>query len=178
LFPLTLLKPSAAPTLRAVFDEHAGYLWRTLRHLGIPESDIEDLCQEVFVVVHRKLGDFEGRSSLRTWLYGIALRVASDHRRRAHVRNERPQADAAEHLVDARGLAPDARTEARSELARLLDQLDADKRAVLVLYELEGFTMKEVAEALGCPLQTAYSRLHAARERLLEVTRQGEGEHE
>src|SRR4051812_897557 len=128
-----LLKPRSAPTLRAVFDEHAGYLWRTFRHLGIPEADVEDLCQEVFVVVHRKLPEFEGRSSLKTWLYGIALRVASDHRRRAHVRHERPQAEAAEHLEASRALGPDARNEARSELEALLGELDEDKRTVLVL---------------------------------------------
>ncbi len=169
MFPLTLLKPRAASTVREVFDEHAGYVWRTFRHLGIPEADVPDLCQEVFVVVHRKLGEFEGRSSLKTWLYGICLRVASDHRRRAHVRNERAQADPGEHLASAGSFGPDARVEARAQLQALLAELDDDKRTVLVLYELEGLTMKEVAEVVGCPLQTAYSRLHAARARLFEV---------
>jgi len=155
--------------VREVFDEHAGYLWRTFRHLGIAESDIEDLCQEVFLVVQRKLAEFEGRSALKTWLYGICLRVASDHRRRAHVRHERAQAEPAEHLAAAGGFRPDERAEARSLLQALLGELDEDKRTVLVLYELEGLTMKEVAEVVGCPLQTAYSRLHAARERVLLV---------
>ena len=149
--------------VRAVFDEHARYVWRALRHLGVPEADVEDLCQEVFVVVQRKLADFEGRSELRTWLYGICLRVASDHRRRAHVRRERPHADPSEGLAAAPGQNPDVQVEARLALQALLDELDEDKRAVLVLYELEGLTMKEVAEVVGCPLQTAYSRLHAAR---------------
>lgn len=167
MFPLTLLKPGARPTVREVFDEHASYIWRTFRHLGMPEADVEDLCQEVFVVVHRKLGEFEGRSSLKTWLYGICLRVAADHRRRAHVRNERAQADPAEHLAAAGELQPDVRAETRAQLQALLATLDEDKRTVLVLYELEGLTMKEVAEAIGCPLQTAYSRLHAARERVV-----------
>jgi RNA polymerase sigma-70 factor (ECF subfamily) len=120
----------------------------------------------VFVVVHRKLGEFEGRSEVRTWLYGICLRVAADHRRRAHVRHERPHPDPTEGVAASPALRPDARTEARSTLQSLLDELDDDKRAVLVLYELEGLTMKEVAAAVGCPLQTAYSRLHAARERI------------
>src|SRR6185369_18089829 len=80
-------------SVRAVFDEHARYVWRALRHLGIPEADVEDLCQEVFVVVQRKLAEFEGRSELRTWLYGICLRVAADHRRRAYVRRELPTAE-------------------------------------------------------------------------------------
>lgn len=166
MFPLTLLRPGARLTVREVFDEHAGYVWRTFRHLGIPDADVEDLCQEVFVVVHRKLGEFEGRSSLKTWLYGICVRVASDFRRRAHVRNERAQADPAEHLAAAGELRPDASAEARASLEALLSELDDDKRTVLVLYEIEGLTMKEIAEVVGCPLQTAYSRLHAARERV------------
>jgi RNA polymerase sigma-70 factor (ECF subfamily) len=169
VFPLTLLKPRAASTVREVFDEYAGYVWRTFRHLGIPEADVPDLCQEVFVVVHRKLGEFEGRSSVKTWLYGICVRVASDHRRRAHVRNERAQSDAGEQLSSSQSFGPDARAEARAQLQSLLAELDDDKRTVLVLYELEGLTMKEIAEIVGCPLQTAYSRLHAARARLLEV---------
>lgn len=152
--------------VRTVFNDHARYVWRALRHLGIPEADVEDLCQEVFVVVHRKLGEFEGRSELRTWLYGICLRVAADHRRRAHVRQERPHPDPSEGLSAAPGFRPDTRAEARSLLQSLLAELDDDKRAVLVLYELEGLTMKEVAAAVGCPLQTAYSRLHAARDRI------------
>src|SRR5262245_7483674 len=76
-------------SVRQIFDEHARYVWRTLRHLGVADADLEDVCQEVFVTVHRKLPEFEGRSKLRTWLYGICLRVASDYRRReigrAHV---------------------------------------------------------------------------------------------
>ncbi len=165
-----------AREVRELFDDHAGYVWRALRHLGAAEADVEDLCQEVFLVVHRKLEGFEGRSGVRTWLYGICLRVASDYRRRAHVRHERPHADPAENLAAAPGLEPGARAEARSTLQKLLAELDDDKREVLVLYELEGLTMKEVAEVVGCPLQTAYSRLHAARARLLALT-QGESSH-
>jgi len=164
--------------VRAVFNDHARYVWRALRLLGIPEADVEDLCQEVFVVVQRKLGEFEGRSELRTWLYGICLRVAADHRRRAHVRNERPHPDPTEGLAASPGMRPDARAEARSALHALLDELDEDKRVVLVLYELEGLTMKEIAAAVGCPLQTAYSRLHAARDRItaLVEARRSNGE--
>ena len=70
---------AARPTVRQVFDEHARFVWRTVRHLGVPESDIADVCQDVFVAVHRKLATFEGRSGLRTWLYAICLRVCSEH---------------------------------------------------------------------------------------------------
>jgi RNA polymerase sigma-70 factor (ECF subfamily) len=156
------------PSVRQVFDEHARYVWRSLRHLGVADAEIADVSQEVFITVHKKLSEFEGRSSLRTWLYGICLRVASDHRRRAYVRHEQPSAEpVAERGAAGQDLGPGI--EDRATLRALLGVLDQDKRAVLVLYEIEGFTMKEVAEIVDCPLQTAYSRLHAARERLLEA---------
>jgi len=157
------------PTLRQIFDEHASYIWRTLRHLGIPEADTPDLCQEVFVTVHRKLSSFEGRSSLRTWLYGICIRIASEHRRRPHVRKETPLSEPAPDADEQHGSGPDSWLEQRKAVERLLAVLDDDKRQVVVLYEIEGFSMKEVAEIIGCPLQTAYSRLHAARALMLSA---------
>lgn len=155
--------PPAVPSLAEIFREYAPFVWRGLRRLGVPESDVEDVCQEVFVVVHRKLGDFEGRSSLRTWIYGICARTASDYRRSGRVRREvvtdaPPEAAHEGGQHDALALK-----QARAALDRILDDLDDDKRSVFVLYEIEELTMAEVAEALGCPLQTAYSRLHAAR---------------
>ena len=155
------------PSVRQIFDEHARYIWRTLRHLGIPEADTPDLCQEVFVIVHRRLSSFEGRSSLRTWLYGICLRVASEHRRRPHVRKETALSEPPNSSQEQNAVAPDATLEQRNAVEHLLSVLDEDKRQVIVLYEIEGFSMKEVAEILQCPLQTAYSRLHAARTLML-----------
>ncbi len=154
------------PSMRTVFDEHARYVIRTLRHLGVREADVEDVAQDVFVTVHRKLPEFEGRSKLRTWLYSICLRVASDHRRRAYVVREHvtdsPPVDTGERT----GNEADTSLESRAFVQELLAELDDDKRAVLVLYEIEGLTMREVADVVGCPLQTAYSRLHAARDLL------------
>lgn len=156
-----------AYTVRGVFDEHGRYVWRTLRHLGVAEAEIPDVCQEVFLTVHRKLSGFEGRSSLRTWLYGICIRVAADHRRRAYVRHERATAEPVADAGERTGHEPDSRVEQRRAVQALLESLDPEKREVVVLYEVEGFSMKEVAEIVGCPLQTAYSRLHAARELML-----------
>jgi RNA polymerase sigma-70 factor (ECF subfamily) len=169
-------EPGDQLDLRKIFDEHARYVIRTLRHLGVKDADVDDVAQEVFVAVHRKLPEFEGRSKLRTWLYAICLRVASDHRRRAYVVRERvtdsPPVDAGER----RGDEPDTSVESRAFVQQLLDCLDDDKRAVLVLYEIEGLTMREVAEVVGCPLQTAYSRLHAARDALREEWQRREKE--
>jgi RNA polymerase sigma-70 factor (ECF subfamily) len=155
--------PAGVPSLAEIFREHAPFVWRGLRRLGIPESDVEDVCQEVFVVVHRKLGDFEGRSSLRTWIYGICARTASDYRRSGRVRREVVTDAPPETAHEGGQHDAVALRQARATLDRILDELDDDKRSVFVLYEIEELTMAEVAEALGCPLQTAYSRLHAAR---------------
>lgn len=158
--------PAGTPSLRTVFDEHAPYVIRALRHLGVREADVEDVAQEVFVAVHRKLPEFEGRSKLRTWLYAICLRVASDHRRRAYVVRERITENPLSDRGERTGAEPDTRVESRAFVQGLLETLDEDKRQVLVLYEIEGLGMREIAEILGCPLQTAYSRLHAARDLL------------
>jgi RNA polymerase sigma-70 factor (ECF subfamily) len=156
----------AVPSLREIFDEYSKYIWRSLRHFGVAEADVEDVCQEVFITVHRKLPEFEGRSSLKTWLYGICLRTASDYRRRAYNRRERVMADADQLAEQAAPRNTDAPAESRQLVLSMLNLLDDEKREVLVLYEIEGFTMKEVAEIVRCPLQTAYSRLYAARARL------------
>ncbi len=150
----------------ALFREHARYVWRCVKQLGVADADAEDVCQEVFLTAQRKLESFEGRSSLRSWLYGIALRLASDYRRSAYVRRERATAEPLEPASSAPGTSDLEPPEARQTLQALLSTLDEDRRAVLVLYEIEGFSMREVAEIVGCPMQTAYSRLYSARDAL------------
>ena len=171
-------KRSVAPAelhFPAIFDEHAPFVLRVMRNLGVAPSELQDQCQEVFVAVFRGLPEFAGRSSLQTWIYGICLRVASNHRRRAHVRRERPVADLPEQASPAGQHEAAEQRQSLPLLRGLLDALDPDKREVFVLYELEELSMKQVAEVCGCPLQTAYSRLHAARRVLLEKYRELEG---
>jgi RNA polymerase sigma-70 factor, ECF subfamily len=155
----------------AVVAEHGPYIWRVLRRLGVRPSDIEDVWQETFIVVHRKLGAFEGRSQLRTWLSAIAVRVASDYRSRAHRRREQ----ATEEVPDGGAAASQhddlVEQERRALLDKLIAELKPEQREVIVLYEFAELPMQEVAEALGCPLQTAYSRLHAGRKALEQAAR-------
>ena len=172
--PSTHVKDNAAAarasdrSFAEIFRDHAPFLWRAAVGLGVPESDADDLCQEVMLVVHRKLPAFDGRA-LKSWLYGICLRVCSDYRRSARVRRERPT----DQLPDS-ALPPtqpeevDARR-AELRLRRTLDQLDDDKRAVFVLFEIEQLTLREIAEATDTPLQTVYSRLQAARAHVREA---------
>jgi RNA polymerase sigma-70 factor (ECF subfamily) len=157
---------SAAPgavTTSEVFQVYAHYAWRALRRLGVPASDVEDVCQEVFVTVHRRLPSFEGRSSVLSWVYGICVKVAADHRKRARTHRRKMAALAAEPTGLDEKDDPVAIRQARARLDAILDALEDSKRAVFVLYEIEELSMSDVAAAVGCPVQTAYSRLHAAR---------------
>jgi RNA polymerase sigma-70 factor (ECF subfamily) len=160
-----------APGFREVYRDHAGFVWRALRRLGLPAPDAEDVTQEVFVVVLKKLDTFAHRSSLRTWLYGIAYRAASEHRRRAHVRSEVPTESVDPGAADPPQPESLDRKRAREQLDAILAELDEHKRAVFVFYEIEELAMNEVAEIVGCPLQTAYSRLRAAREHVEAAAR-------
>jgi RNA polymerase sigma-70 factor (ECF subfamily) len=146
---------------------------RALRRHGVRERDLPDACQETFLVVHRRLADFDQRSSLRTWLYGITLRVAAAHRRRAHVVREQldGQLDEADrHDAHAHGeppLLPLESAEQRQMLSLVEVALEAtspERREVFVLYELEDMTMREVSDALAIPENTAFSRLYGARD--------------
>ncbi len=146
-----------------IYEEHFDFVWRSARRLGLPESAADDAVQDVFVVVCRRLSDFEKRSSVRTWLFGITLRVVRSHRRRAR---RKPTEVLPETLVSKLPdpLAASQRGEALVVLDRILDQMDEDKREVFVMAELEQMTAPEIASATGSKLNTVYSRLRAARQ--------------
>ncbi len=148
-----------------VYREHAAFVWRSLRRLGVRPADVQDTCQEVFLVVHAKLGDFR-EGSVRAWLFAIAVRVASDYRKRSFVKREATGDDVPEQAVAETQTKALERKEALTLLDGILASLDDDKRTVFILFELEQMPMQEIAAALGCPLQTAYTRLHAAREQV------------
>lgn len=152
-------------TFEELYDQNFDFIWRTLRRLGVSASDLPDATQEVFVVVHRQLGAFEGRAKVTTWLFKIALRVARDRRRRAHVRRELPGSDVLETIADPCDDVT-ARLERRDDLALFdaaLEGLDLEQRAVFTLFELEGMTGQGIAELLEIPLGTVYSRLRLGR---------------
>jgi RNA polymerase sigma-70 factor (ECF subfamily) len=148
----------------AIYREHHTFVWRSLHRLGVAEADIDDLAQEVFVVAHRRLAEFEGRSKMSTWLFGIAYRVVSDHRRR-RASSDRREAEVAPLPPPTTPDRKLSRREAAAVLDALLGRLDDDKRDVFVMAEIVEMTMPEIAEVLGLRLNTAYSRLRVARER-------------
>lgn len=146
--------------------EHADFVYRSLQRLGVRTMDLEDALQDVFVVVHKKLDGFDPSLRLRSWLFGIAVRVAVAHRRKAHLHRERGDTELERHLERDTQAGPEAEAmerQGRERLARILDKLTPEKRAVFVMFEIEGKTTVEIAEELGLALGTVYSRLSAAR---------------
>ncbi len=156
------------PTVEEIFDAHASFIFRTARYLGVGDADLDDVVQEVFLVVCRRLGELADRAALRTWLYAIALRVVANHRRTRRRRREDAWTDAPEQSTTDGPLDELERRRARAALLRALEQLDHEKREVFVLFELEELHMNEVAELVECPLKTAYSRLYAARKQVTD----------
>jgi RNA polymerase sigma-70 factor (ECF subfamily) len=154
------------PGIAAVYEEHFRYVWRCLRSLGVREASLDDALQDVFIVVQRRLPEFDGQGELRAWLYAIALRVAHKYWSRAHKDSARRTEELAESAAaPSVDLEQGAEQKQRLELARAaLSALDDDKRTVFVLARIEQMSAPEIAEVLGIPLNTVYSRLRAARE--------------
>ncbi|MBN2192923.1 MAG: sigma-70 family RNA polymerase sigma factor [Polyangiaceae bacterium] len=155
-------RTASLPTYDQIYEEHFQVVWRALRRLRVPESSLEDATQDVFVVVHRQLPGFLGNSSLRTWILGIAVRVASDWRRR---RRRRPTEELPPEVpAGSEGpLEQAARSEAVTVLYELLDKLPERQRTVFVLAELEELSTAQIAELLQERVHTVKSRLQAAR---------------
>jgi RNA polymerase sigma-70 factor, ECF subfamily len=147
-----------------LYRTHHDFVWRTLRRMGVGERDAMDAGQKVFLIAHRRLASFDGRSTVKTWLCGIALRVASDYRRSATVRREvlvgetpcsaSREADQLQHLEEQERLAI---------LDEVLSEMPVEQRAVFVLFELEEMSGEEIAALLAVPEGTVRSRLRLAR---------------
>jgi len=152
------------PSSAALFEAHVDYVYRVVRYLGAAPADVEDLVQEVFVVVLRARDKYRGEAKARTWLVGIARNVLRDYRKRAHRRREQPSELLDENPTEAADPERSAQfRQALGQLDAILEGLNPDQRLVFLLHDVEQMTMKEVTDGLGCPLQTGYTRLRAAR---------------
>lgn len=158
--------PEVTPSIATVYTANFSYVWRCLRSLGVPDAVLDDALQDVFLVVQKRLAQFDGRAELRTWLYAIALRVARRYRSSAFKGR-------ASEVSNEDALPTDAGTDLHAQLEcserlglarRALDALDADKREVFVLAQVEQLSAPEIAQIIGIPLNTVYSRLRAARQ--------------
>ena len=151
-------------TLDSVYREQFRAVWRLLRRLGVAEAQLDDATQDVFLVVQRRLGEFDGAVPVRAWVFAIGVRVASEYRRRATRWRAEPLGE--ERACAAPG--PARLTEFQESLRLLhevLAELDDERREAFVLSELEQLSAPEIASVLGVNLNTIYSRLRSARQR-------------
>jgi RNA polymerase sigma-70 factor, ECF subfamily len=146
----------------AWFDDVA----RWLLALGAPSADIEDLAQEVFLVVRRRLGDFDGRN-IAGWLYRIASRQVWQHRRRRWIQkvfSMRPSVNIEDIPDQQMGADTTIETkEKRQQLAKIVSRMSEKRRVVFMLFEVEGYSGEEIADTLDVPINTVWTRLHYAR---------------
>ncbi len=158
-------RPATRPALPEVYEQCFGYVWTCLKRLGVWDRDLEDAVHDVFLVVHRRLADYDPDRPIKPWLAGIAARVASEFRRRAQHRREVVTEDVE---MEAQSTIPSADTalsdkERRALVLRALDHLEFDRRTVLVLHDIEGYAMPEIGATLAVNVNTLYARLRAAR---------------
>jgi len=158
---------SPVPAFRTVYRQYFDFVWSMARRLGVEPEAMDDVVQEIFIVIHAKLDTLERPEAMRSWVYGIVRRTVSTHRRARRTQAAYRSAATAVGDVASRDLTPLEQTEKHAALellARLLDELDEPKREMFALVELEELSVPEAAETLEIPLNTAYSRLRAARQ--------------
>lgn len=180
---MTPVSPTSAPrppspSLTEIYAAEVRWLWRVLWRLGVPERDLEDVAHDVFVVVHRKLQDYDPTRPLRPWLFGICFRVALDRRRKASIAREQP-GTLPDHVVDSAAIDAFAVVHHRQRQALVqgaLQTLPLEQRAIFVLHELEGVAVADCTAIVDAPINTLYSRLRLARVAFARaVTRLGAG---
>jgi RNA polymerase sigma-70 factor (ECF subfamily) len=155
--------PAPVPAFREVYDDYFGFVWRNAANRGVPSAALDDVVQEVFIVVHRKLPEFEARSSLRTWIAGIVRRVVADYVRK---RGNQPAGDETLEREPPAGLEPAELLERKAAvdlLDALLAKMSEEQREVFVLHEIERMSGGEIAELTGANENTVWTRLRAAR---------------
>lgn len=167
----------AIPSFETVYEENLKFVWRAARRLGIDSGDTDDVVQEVFVVAHRKLPEFEGRAQVKTWLLKILVRVVRHYfrtQRRKPGHRPAQTLDDLDVLRDHQDRGP-AEAAERKDAVRVLDgllaRMDSEKREVFVLAEIEQLSSVEIAEVLGANINTIYSRLRAARQEFEQALR-------
>jgi RNA polymerase sigma-70 factor (ECF subfamily) len=164
---------TTAPTVHSIYEAHATFVALTLHRLGVQPIDVEDLAHEVFLVVHRRFGSFDGSSRVTTWLFGICRRVAANYRRGRERTSPGGHRDAALEPESIQ-IPPDELLTREEDLAvahQILSRLDGVYRHVFVMFVLETRSCPEIAQIMNVPVGTVYSRLHGARRQIGKIAR-------
>lgn len=159
------------PNLDALYTAELPYVYSFLHRLGARGSELEDLAHDVFVTALKRWDSFDATRPPRPWLLGIAFRLAQDFKRKSSTTRE-VLGEELERPTDERGLeARIEQREARELIEEALESLSVERRAVFVMFELEGMSAADISEALGTPVPTTYSRLRVAREEFTAAVR-------
>ncbi len=163
--PTPTPEPAQVPSFQAVYETYFDFVWASAHRFGIEPPEMEDLVQDVFIVIHSRVHTLQNPQALRSWIYGIVRRTASNYRR-AKSTHARPSShdSSRDESPDPTPLEQTERNAKRELLVSLLNQLDEPKREIFALVEIHELSVPEAAELLGIPLNTAYSRLRAARQ--------------
>jgi RNA polymerase sigma-70 factor (ECF subfamily) len=158
---------SLPQSLAQVYETYFDFVWRNARRLGVPEASADDVAQDVFMIVQRRMSDYDARSSMQAWIFGIMVRVVRVHRRSFLRRGARHE-PLDLHRAACAGAEPTPIEQLEREqrvrwVDHLLGELAEDKRTLLILAELEEWTLREIAEFYGSNINTIYSRLRAAK---------------
>jgi len=159
----------------AIYEAEASNVWWALRRLGVREADLADMTHDVFVTAFRRLQDFDRSRPISPWLFGIAFRLVSDYRKHSRNTRETLGSPATEGRASASSEAS-VEMHHRQLVMKALDDVEFERRAVFVMHELHGYSAPEISEALGIPLNTAYSRLRVARSEFVSAVRRLESE--
>lgn len=164
---------ACVPVFEVTYSQYFDFVWASTLRLGVSAAAIDDVVQEIFIVIHAKLADLRQPQSLRSWIYGIVRRTVSDHHRSQRTKAAFGAALAQELEVQRPSSPTPLDLTEQGDQVRLLwtilEGIDPLKREVFVLAELEEMSAPEIAEALEIPLNTAYSRLRAARQAFEEA---------
>ncbi len=160
------------PSFANLYNTHFDFVWSTARYLGVGPSEIDDVVQEVFFTIYGRLHTIERPESLRSWIYGVVRRIVSKYHRNKRTRLIETGTERIEPEMQPEWRTPQHLAEQHEQatlLWSLLEKLDTSRREVFVLAELEEMTAPEIADAVGVPLNTVYSRLRVARQELEEA---------
>jgi RNA polymerase sigma-70 factor (ECF subfamily) len=157
---------------RALYDKHFPDVERLVASLGIVDSEADDICQEIFVIIYKNLVRFRGEARLSTWIYRLATREAIRYARRRRLVRGLAELFARDKREEPRPDWSESEAGRRHYLRQLLDRLPPERRLALVLYEIEGVPVSEIARISDCAENTVWTRLHRARTELEKIARE------